>query len=344
MRQVLLLIAGLAGFLCSTANAGADIAGAGSTFAAPLYAKWADAYRKSGGDKVTYRAVGSTEGIKAIIANQVDFAGSDEPLTDVDLLKNGLLQFPAITGGVVPVVNIPDIRPGQLTLSGKVLGDIYLGKIVNWNAPAIAALNPGLKLPDLAIAVVRRQDGSGTTRIWTHYLAQVNADWKGTVGEGSAVHWPRGLGGLGNEGVATFVHYVPGAIGYVAWDFTKRNHLAYVAMKNAAGATVEPEPRTFQAAAASADWSGAYDQFLTNEPASDAWPVVGATYVLLRADSGKPERSDATLKFLDWIYENGNQAAIALDYIPLPAQALTEIRERLHAQVRVGSTNTNDDR
>jgi phosphate transport system substrate-binding protein len=339
-----LLLAGLTGILFSITSEGADITGAGSTFAAPLYLKLADTYRKSGGDKVTYRAVGSTEGIKEILANQVDFAGSDEPLTDGDLLKHGLLQFPTVTGGVVPVVNIPGIKPGQLTLSGKVLGDIYLGKISNWNAPAIAALNPGLKLPDLAIAVVRRQDGSGTTHIWTHYLTQVNANWRSTVGEGSAVHWPHGIAGLGNEGVATYVHYVPGAIGYVAWDFTKQNHLAYVAMKNAAGATVQPEPKTFEAAAASADWSGTYYQFLTNQPAPDAWPILGATYVLMRADGDKPDRSDATLKFLDWLYENGGPVATALDYVPLPEQVLGEVRERLHAQVRAASESTADDR
>ncbi|MBK5052261.1 phosphate ABC transporter substrate-binding protein PstS, partial [Burkholderia sp. R-70006] len=206
--------------------------------------------------------------------------------------------------------------------------DIYLGKITNWNAPAIAALNPTLKLPDAAIAVIRRADGSGTSLIWTHYLSQVNPEWKSKVGEGATVRWPHGAGGRGNEGVATFVLRVPGAIGYVAWDFTKQNHMAYTAMKNASGAVVQPGASTFRAAAAGADWSKTFSQILTNEPGKDAWPVVGATFVLLHATQDKADHGAETLKFFDWAFTNGNKVAEDLDYIPLPESAVAEIRSQ----------------
>jgi phosphate transport system substrate-binding protein len=330
---MLILLAGLAGAPFTFAQ-GLEISGAGSTFAAPIYDKWGDAYQKSGGGKVSYHGVGSTDGVNKIIANEVDFAGSDAPLTDAELTKDGLLQFPTVVGGVVPVVNIPDIKPGELTLSGPVLGDIYLGKITNWNAPAIAALNPKIKLPDMPIAVVRRLDGSGTTLIWTHYLAQVNAEWKSKVGEGTSVQWPRGIAGRGNIGMATYVQHVPGAIGYVAWDFTKQNHMAYTALKNATGAAVQPGPETFKAAEAGADWSKSLNSFLTNEPGHDAWPVVGATFVLLHVSQDKPERSAALLKFFDWVFANGGRAAEDLDYIPLPETVVTELRSQLHTQVK----------
>ena len=337
MRQVLILIAGLACAPFGVAAQSIEISGAGSTFAAPIYDKWGDAYQKSGGGKVSYHGVGSTDGVKRIIANEVDFAGSDAPLTDAELTKDGLLQFPTVVGGVVPVVNIPDIKPGELTLSGPVLGDIYLGKITNWDAPAIAALNPKIKLPDMPIAVVRRLDGSGTTLIWTHYLAQVNAEWKSKVGEGTSVQWPRGIAGRGNIGMATYVQHVPGAIGYVAWDFTKQNHMAYTAMKNATGAAVQPGPETFKAAEAGADWSKSLNPFLTNEPGQDAWPVVGATFVLVHVSQDKPERSAALLRFFDWVFANGGRAAEDLDYIPLPETVVTELRSQLHTQVKDGS-------
>ena len=328
------LMIGLAGAVFAVAVRGADITGAGSTFAAPIYNEWANAYRRAGGGAVSYHGVGSTEGVKEIITRQVDFAGSDAPLGEEELAKDGLLQFPTVIGGVVPVVNLPGIKPGELTLSGTVLGDIYLGKIVSWNAPAIAAINPSIKLPDMPIAVVRRLDGSGTTLIWTHYLAQVNPEWKRKVGEGTSVRWPRGIGGRGNEGVATFVQHVPGAIGYVAWDFTKQNHMAYTAMENASGAVVRPGPETFKAAAASADWSKSLFPILTNEPDANAWPVVGATYVLLHGTQDKPVRGEETLKFLDWALTNGDKAAEDLDYVPLPAAVASEIREQLRTRVK----------
>ncbi|MFP3567080.1 phosphate ABC transporter substrate-binding protein PstS [Paraburkholderia sp. SIMBA_030] len=332
MRPLPILIAGLTGGLFVLAAHAIDITGAGSTFAAPLYTKWATGYRKSGGGKVSYHAIGSSEGIKQLLANEVDFAGSDAPLTDDELRKGGLQQFPTAIGGVVPVVNLPGIKPGELTLSGPVLADIFLGKIRFWDDAAIAQLNPKVKMPDTPIAVVHRQDGSGTSLIWTHYLAQVNPEWKHKVGEGTSVHWPLGIAGRGNEGVATFVGYLPGAIGYVAWDFTKQNHLTYTAMKNASGTSVEPGPRTFQAAAAGADWSRSPYRILTNQPGNDAWPVTGATYVLLNTTRDKPDHSEETLKFFDWAFTNGVQTAQDLDYIPLPDSVVTETRSQWHAK------------
>lgn len=334
------LLAGLACAILMVAAHGADISGAGSTFAAPIYTQWAVAYQRAGGGTVSYHGVGSTEGLKEIIVKQVDFAGSDAPLSEDELAKDDLLQFPTVIGGVVPVVNLPGIKPGELVLSGRVLGDIYLGKIVSWNAPAIAALNPSIKLPDKAIAVVRRLDGSGTTLIWTHYLAQLNAEWKSRVGEGTSVRWPRGIGGRGNEGVATFVQHLPGAIGYVAWDFTKQNHMSYTAMVNASGAVVQPGPVTFSAAAASADWSRSLVPSLTNEPGTNAWPVVGATYVLLHSIQDQPERGEETLKFLDWALTNGDKAAEDLDYVPLPEAVVSEIRTQLRVRVKSSAGKT----
>jgi phosphate transport system substrate-binding protein len=337
MRLSLIAIASVTGALVAIAAHATEITGAGSTFAAPIYTKWADTYQKAGGGRVNYQGIGSSGGLKQIIAKTVDFAGSDAPLKDDELAKDGLFQFPTVVGGVVPVVNIPGIKPGQLTLSGPVLGDIYLGKISNWNDPAIAALNPHVKLPDSAIAVVRRADGSGTSFIWTHYLAQVNPEWKSKVGEGSAVNWPTGTGGKGNDGVAAFVQRLPGAIGYVEWAYTKQNHMAYTAMKNASGAVVQPGPETFKAAAASADWSKSFYQILTNEPGKDAWPVVGATFVLLHTTQDKPDHGKETLKFFDWAFRNGTRAAQDLDYIPLPDSVVTEIRSQWQEKVKDAS-------
>lgn len=326
----------LASLLCGACTFGPvtahaeDVTGAGSTFAAPLYTKWADDYRKSGGGKVNYHGTGSTDGIKQVSAHQVDFAGSDAPLSAEQLDKAGLRQFPTAIGGVVPVVNLPGIKAGELMLTGAVLGEIFLGKILYWDDPAIRALNPKLKMPDTPIAVVRRQDGSGTTLIWTHYLAQVSPEWKRRVGEGTSVHWPLGIGGKGNEGVATYVGYLPGAIGYIAWDFTKQNHLTYTAMTNAAGAVVEPGAPSFTAAAASADWSGSLFQPLTNQPGKDAWPVVGATYVLLpsgaSASAPASPHAQATLRFFDWAFTHGSPSIAALDYIALPDAVVAKIR------------------
>jgi len=315
----------------------ADITGAGSTFAAPIYTKWADAYQKSGGGKVNYQGIGSSGGIKQIVAKTVDFAGSDAPLKDEELAKDGLFQFPTVVGGVVPVINVPGVKAGEVVLSGQVLGDIYLGKIKKWNDPAIAALNSKVKLPDTDIAVVRRADGSGTSFIWTNYLSKVNADWKSKVGEGSTVNWPTGTGGKGNDGVAAFVQRLPGAIGYVEWAYAKQNHMTYVDLKNSAGTTVEPKTETFKAAAAGADWSKSFYQILTNEPGKDAWPIVGATFVLLHSTQDKAAQGTETLKFFDWAFKNGGQAASDLDYISLPESVVAEIRSQWKAKVKDAS-------
>jgi phosphate transport system substrate-binding protein len=334
MKLMQTVFAGVAGALFAIAAQAADITGAGSTFAAPIYTKWADAYQKSGGGKVNYQGIGSSGGVKQIVAKTVDFAGSDAPLKDDELAKNGLFQFPTVVGGVVPVVNVPGVKPAELVLSGEVLGDIYLGKIKKWNDPAIAALNPKVKLPDTDIAVVRRADGSGTTFIWTNYLSKVNADWKSKVGEGATVNWPTGTGGKGNDGVAAFVQRLPGAIGYVEWAYAKQNHMTYVSMKNSTGAVVEPKTETFKAAAAGADWSKSFYQILTDEPGKNAWPIVGATFVLLHTAQDKPAQGTETLKFFDWAFKNGTQAANDLDYISLPDSVTAEIRSQWKSKVK----------
>ena len=337
MKLMQTAFAGLAGALFAIAAQAADITGAGSTFAAPIYTKWADAYQKSGGGKVNYQGIGSSGGIKQIIAKTVDFAGSDAPLKDDELVKDGLFQFPTVVGGVVPVVNLPGVTPGQLTLSGEVLGDIYLGKIKKWNDPAIVALNPKAKLPDTDIAVVRRADGSGTSFIWTNYLSKVNADWKSKVGEGATVSWPTGTGGKGNDGVAAFVQRLPGAIGYVEWAYAKQNKMVFVDLKNSAGTVVEPKTETFKAAAAGADWSKSFYQILTNEPGKDAWPIVGATFVLLHTTQDKAPQGAETLKFFDWAFKNGSGAADSLDYISLPESVVTEIKSQWKEKVKDAS-------
>jgi len=340
MKLTTLVAAGVAGAMCVMSvpfAQAADVTGAGSTFAAPIYTKWADAYRKTGGGRINYQGIGSSGGIKQIIAKTVDFAGSDAPLKDDELAKDGLFQFPTVVGGVVPVVNLPGIKPGQLVLSGPVLGDIYLGKIKKWNDPAIAALNGGVKLPDTDIAVVRRADGSGTSFIWTHYLAQVNPDWKSKVGDGTTVNWPTGTGGKGNDGVAAFVQRLPGAIGYVEWAYAKQNKMNYTSLKNSAGAVVEPKTETFKAAAAGAEWSKSFYQILTNGPGKDAWPVVGATFVLVHSTQDKPDHGKETLKFFDWAFKNGNQTAADLDYITLPEPVVSEIRSQWKAKVKDAS-------
>lgn len=324
-----LLNAALAGvFLTLSAGAtqAADVTGAGSTFAAPIYGKWADAYQKAGGAHINYQGIGSSGGLKQIIAKTVDFAGSDAPLTDEELASKGLAQFPTVVGGIVAVVNVPGLKAGDLLLDGQVLGDIYLGKISKWNDPAIARLNPGLKLPASDIAVVRRADGSGTTFVFTNYLAKVNPAWKQAVGEGSTVNWPVGMGGKGNDGVAAFVQRLPGSIGYVEYAYAKQNNLAFTKMVNRDGKTVSPDARSFQAAAAGADWSKTFYQILTDEPGADAWPILAATFVLMQAKQDKPQQGQETLKFFDWAYKNGTPQARELDYVTLPEAVIQRVR------------------
>ena len=295
-----------------------DVTGAGATFPAPVYAKWADAYNKATGAKVNYQSVGSGAGLKQIKSKTVDFGASDMPLKDEELAADGLMQFPTVIGGVVPVVNIKGIAPGQLKLSGAVLGDIYLGKVTQWNDAAIAALNPGVALPDAAIAPVRRADGSGTSFIFTNYLSKVNAEWKAKVGEGTAVNWPIGAGGKGNEGVAAFVGRLPNSIGYVEYAYVKQNKMNYVQLQNADGAFVTPDDDSFKAAAAGADWSKSFYQILTNQPGKAAWPLTGATFILMHKAQDKPQQAAATLKFFEWAYKSGDKQAGELDYVPMP--------------------------
>jgi len=323
--------------LISVSAYSADITGAGSTFAAPIYTKWADAYLKAGGSRVNYQGIGSSGGIKQILAKTVDFAGSDAPMKDDELEKNGLFQFPTVVGGVVAAVNLPGLKPGELTLSGPVLADIYLGKIRKWNDPEIVALNPKMKLPATDVVVVRRADGSGTSFIWTHYLSQMSPNWKTKVGEGTTVNWPTGTGGKGNDGVAAFVQRIPGAIGYVEWAYVKQNRMVYTAMKNGSGAVVQPGIDTFKAAAAGADWSKSFYQILTNEPGKNAWPVVGATFVMLHAVQETPAQGQGTLKFFDWAFRSGGQAAQDLDYITLPESVINEIRAQWRSKVKDGA-------
>ncbi|MBH1957565.1 MAG: phosphate ABC transporter substrate-binding protein PstS [Burkholderiales bacterium] len=303
----------------ATLSAAQDVTGAGASFPAPLYAKWASDYNKATGVKINYQSVGSGAGLRQIEAKTVDFGASDAPLKDEDLAKKGLIQFPTVIGGVVPVVHINGIASGQLKLSGQVLGDIYLGKITKWSDPAIKALNPTLALPDAAIAPVRRADGSGTSFIFTNYLSKVNAEWKTKVGEGTAVNWPVGAGGKGNEGVAAFVGRLPNSIGYVEYAYVKQNKMIFAQMKNAAGNFVSPEDVAFKAAAAGADWSKSFYQMLTEQPAKDAWPITGATFILMHKVQDKPAQAASSLKFFQWAYKNGDQTADALDYVPMPA-------------------------
>lgn len=304
----------------------AEVTGAGASFPAPVYAKWADSYQKASSNKVNYQSIGSSGGIKQIKAKTVDFGASDAPLKDDELAKDGLMQFPTVIGGVVPVVNVPGIGAGQLKLTGEVLGNIFLGKIAKWNDPAIAALNPGVKLPDQAIAVVHRADGSGTTFIFTNYLSKVNAGWKSSVGEGASVKWPTGTGGKGNEGVSAFVTRLQGAIGYVEYAYAKQNKMAYALLKNHDGNFVAPDDKAFKAAAAGADWSKSFYQILTEQPGKDAWPITGATFILMHKTQEKPQQGAEVLKFFDWAYKNGGQMADELDYVPLPEAVVKQIQ------------------
>jgi phosphate transport system substrate-binding protein len=304
-----------------------DVTGAGASFPAPLYSKWAADYNRATGVKINYQSVGSGAGLRQIEAKTVDFGASDAPLRDDELAKKGLMQFPAVIGGVVPVVNIKGIAPGQLLLNGQVLGDIYLGKITKWTDPAIKALNPTLPLPDVAIAPVRRADGSGTTFIFTNYLSKVNAEWKTKVGEGTAVNWPVGAGGKGNEGVAAFVGRLPNSIGYVEYAYVKQNKMTFAKMRNAAGTFVSPDDVAFKAAAAGADWAKSFYQILTEQPGKDSWPITGATFILMQKVQDKPAQATASLKFFDWAYKNGDKAADDLDYVPMPANVKTIIEK-----------------
>jgi len=328
VSKSLALISTMAGLFGAQVALAQDVTGAGATFPAPIYAKWADAYNKATGVRINYQSVGSGAGIRQIKAKTVDFGATDMPLKDEELAKDGMIQFPAVIGGVVPVVNIKGIAPGQIKLTGQVLGDIYLGKITKWNDGALTALNPGVPLPDAAIAVVRRADGSGTSFIFTNYLSKVNEEWKTKVGEGTAVNWPTGAGGKGNEGVAAFVQRLPNSIGYVEYAYVKQNKMTYTLMRNKDGHFVTPNDTAFKAAAAGADWTKTFYQITTEQPGKDAWPLTNPTYILMYKVQEKPASASASLKFFDWAYANGDKMADDLDYVPLPDSVKALVRKQ----------------
>lgn len=311
-----------------------DVTGAGASFPAPVYAQWAHAYHKASGARINYQSVGSSAGIKQIGAKTVDFGASDAPLKEEELASAGLIQFPMVIGGVVPVVNIKGIAPGQLKLTGQVLGDIYLGKITKWDDAALKALNPGVALPNATIAVVRRADGSGTSFNFTNYLSKVNAEWKEKVGEGTAVNWPAGAGGKGNEGVSAFVQRLPNSIGYVEYAYAKQNKMSYTLLKNDAGNFVAPDDATFKAAAVNADWNKSFHQILTHQPGKDSWPITAATFVVMHKAQDKPEKAVAALKFFDWAYTSGDKMAADLDYVPMPDSVKALVRKQWAGSIK----------
>jgi phosphate transport system substrate-binding protein len=319
--------------------AAATITGAGATFPYPIYAKWAEAYKAKTGVSMNYQSIGSGGGIKQITAKTVHFGASDMPLTQEKLDKDGLMQFPTVIGGVVPVVNVEGVAAGKLKLDGNALANIYLGKITKWNDPAIAALNKDVKLPDENITVVHRSDGSGTTFIFTNYLSKASADWKSAVGEGTAVSWKAGTGGKGNEGVASYVQRIKNSIGYVEYAYALQNKMAYVQMKNRDGHFVEPSDVTFKAAAGNAQWEKApgFYEILTNEPGKDSWPISGATFILMHKMQEDAAMAKEVLKFFDWAYTNGSPMAAQLDYVPLPENVQNLIRKAWKTQIRDAS-------
>ena len=328
----LLKIAAAVGALAAAstiAAAAADISGAGATFPYPIYAKWADTYKKETGVGLNYQSIGSGGGIKQIQAKTVTFGASDMPLKAEELQKAGLVQFPTVLGGVVPVVNLDGIAPGDITIDGPTLAKIFLGEIKTWNDPAIQKLNPSVKLPSQAIAVVHRSDGSGTTFIFTDYLSKTSADWKSKVGANTAVEWPVGIGAKGNEGVANNVAQTKGSIGYVEYAFAKQNKLTSTKLINKDGKAVAPTADAFQAAAASADWNGTpgFGVILTNEAGANSWPISGATFILIHKQPQDPAAASEALKFFAWAYAKGGKMAEDLDYVPLPAKVVAAIQK-----------------
>lgn len=318
------LAAGLAG-----AAHAADITGAGATFPYPIYAKWAQAYHAKTGVGMNYQSIGSGGGITQIKARTVDFGASDMPLQAADLDAGGLIQFPMVMGGVVPVVNLDGVQPGQLKLSGEVLAGIFLGRITKWNDARLASLNPGLKLPTGAITVVHRSDGSGTTFLFTDYLSKVGGEWKNVVGSGTAVRWPAGVGGKGNEGVSAYVQRIKGSIGYVEFAYAKKNRISHASLKNRDGVFVQPDQTSFQAAAAHADWAGTPGMrvILTDQPGKQSWPIAGASFILMYKTQADGAKAKQVLGFFDWAYANGAQMAGELDYVPMPAAVVKLVHD-----------------
>jgi phosphate transport system substrate-binding protein len=314
-----------------------QITGAGSTFAKPIYDKWGEAYNGKTGDQLNYQGIGSGGGIKQIEAKTVEFGATDMPLSPADLDKNDLAQFPTVTGGVVPIMNLPGVKPGQVKLTGAILASIYMGEIKKWNDPQIAAINRGVPLPNIPITVVHRSDGSGTTFIFSSYLALKSGAWKAKVGAGTAVSWPTGLGGKGSDGVSAFTKQTIGSIGYVEYAYALQNHMTYALLQNKAGQFVPPTAAAFAAAAAGVNWAAVskdgYNVLLLDEPGAKSWPISGATFVLIHRHQTDGNAGKAALAFFDWSFKNGDAAASALDYVPLPAKAKSLIRATWAAQV-----------
>ncbi|MFC7286903.1 phosphate ABC transporter substrate-binding protein PstS [Herminiimonas glaciei] len=332
------MVAAVAAVAFSSAVA-ADITGAGATFPYPIYSKWAESYKAATGTGLNYQSIGSGGGIKQIKAKTVDFGASDMPLKEEELEAEGLLQFPAIMGGVVPIVNLDGITPGQLKMTPEVLANIYLGKITKWNDARITALNPGAKLTDSDITVVHRSDGSGTTFLWTDFLSKTNADFKEGVGAGTAVKWPAGVGGKGNEGVAANVQRIKGSIGYVEYAYAKKNKMSHTQLKNRDGQFVQPDDETFKAAAAGADWAKTPGMgvILTNQAGKASWPITGASFILLHKSQASAERAKEVLKFFDWSYKNGGAMAADLDYVAMPAPVVKLVQDAWKANVKDAS-------
>ena len=314
----------------------ADVTGAGATFPFPVYSKWADAYKKETGNGLNYQSIGSGAGIKQILAKTVTFGATDAPLKADKLEKDGLVQWPMVMGAIVPVVNVEGVKPGELVLSGELLGDIYLGKVTKWDDPVIAKLNPGVKLPSAPISVVHRSDGSGTSFNFTNYLSKVNAEWKSKVGEGTAVEWPAGVGAKGNEGVSGNVGQTKNSIGYIEYAYAKQNKLTYVALVNKAGEAVQPTIASFQAAAASADWahSPGYYVILTDQPGEASWPITAATFILMHKQPVDKAASAEAIKFFKWSFEKGGRMAEELDYIPMPDSVVEQIKKTWTSEIK----------
>jgi len=332
------VIAAGSAILFSSAIA-ADITGAGATFPYPIYAKWAEEYKKASGNGLNYQSIGSGGGIKQIKAKTVDFGASDMPLKAEDLDAEGLMQFPAIMGGVVPIVNLDGVTPGQLKLTGEVIADIYLGKITKWNAPEITALNAGVKLPAEDITVVHRADGSGTSFLFTDYLSKVNPEFKSKVGAGTAVKWPAGVGGKGNEGVAANVQRIKNSIGYVEYAYAKKNKMSHTQLKNHDGQFVQPDDETFKAAAAGADWAKTpgFAVVLTNQAGKASWPITGASFILMHKNQVDTAKGKEVVKFFDWAYKNGGAMATELDYVAMPATVVKMVGDAWKAQLKDAS-------
>jgi phosphate transport system substrate-binding protein len=336
MSTVLTVATASVGLLTGSFAQAAEITGAGATFPYPIYAKWADAYKKVTGTSMNYQSIGSGGGIKQITAKTVDFGASDAPMKAEDLEANGLIQFPAIMGGVVPVINVKGVESGKLRLTGELLANIYMGKVKTWNDPAIAALNKGMTLPSDAITVVARSDGSGTTFLFVNYLSKVSAEWKSSVGEGTSVKWPAGVGGKGNEGVASYVARINGAIGYVEYAYAKQNKLAHALMANKDGQFVAPSDDAFKAAAAGADWvkTPGMGVILTDQAGKASWPITGASFILMHKSQAKPDNGREVLKFFDWAFKNGEKMADELDYVPMPAAVVRQIQDEWKKSLR----------